>query len=319
MSVCLQCMSHSPLITYTDPPTRVVNAVWSKLQSAAKSMQSFDPELTFVFFPDHFNGFFYDNMPVYCIGAQATAIGDYDTPAGPLNVPEELAVQCAEFVLRKGYDVSLSYQMIVDHAVAQPMEILFGGLEAPTVIPVFINSVATPLAPMSRIVGFGRAIGEFAQSTGKRVLLLASGGLSHDPPLPRLNESPDHIRQKLINGRHPTPDERLARQERVINTGRLFAQEGANAAGIRPLNPEWDRKFMAALASSDFEALEALNVNEMASEAGHSSHEVRTWIAAFSALHAFGEYEAAVDFYEPINEWIAGFGIMSAKPKSSSR
>ena len=46
-------------------------------------------------------------------------------------------------------------------------------------------------------------------------------------------------------------------------------------------------------------------------------HEVRTWIAAFSALSALGEYTAQQDYYKPINEWIAGYGVMSAELTTS--
>lgn len=48
----------------------------------------------------------------------------------------------------------------------------------------------------------------------------------------------------------------------------------------------------------------------MAKDAGNSAHEVRTWLAAFSALQASGPYESS--FYRPIPEFIAGFGVMTA-------
>ena len=313
MTAIVQCMSHSPLMAFTRPPRKVDKAVSAALEDARQRVADFAPELTIIFFPDHFNGFFYDNMPVYCIGAQAEAIGDYQTMAGPINVPETLAEACAESVLNAGYDIALSYRMTVDHGVAQPLEFLFGNISRPSVIPVFINSVATPLSPLGRIVGLGRTIGAFARSTGKRVLIVGSGGLSHDPPLPRLSQSPPAVRKKLINGRNPSAEARAERQEKVINTGRIFAEEGAEAAGILPLNPDWDRQIMAALITGDFDTLSTITPAEMARDGGNSAHEVRTWIAAFSALQAYGGYTISAQFYEPINEWIAGFGIMSAE------
>jgi len=63
---------------------------------------------------------------------------------------------------------------------------LFGDATARPVIPIFINSVATPLGPLRRARALGAAVGTFLATLGKRVLVLGSGGLSHDPPVPTL-------------------------------------------------------------------------------------------------------------------------------------
>jgi 2,3-dihydroxyphenylpropionate 1,2-dioxygenase len=57
---------------------------------------------------------------------------------------------------------------------------------------------------------------------------------------------------------------------------------------------------------------------EMAAVAGNSAHEVRTWLAAFSALRAGGSYAVETQFYRPIPEYIAGFGVMTAVPARTS-
>jgi hypothetical protein len=53
----------------------------------------------------------------------------------------------------------------------------------------------------------------------------------------------------------------------------------------------------------------------MEQTAGHSAHEVRTWIAAYSALGAIGSYTVGFSYYRPIKEYIAGFGITTATPR----
>ncbi|GHH26162.1 hypothetical protein [Streptomyces lanatus] len=42
----------------------------------------------------------------------------------------------------------------------------------------------------------------------RRVLLLASGGLSHDPPVPVLDGAPPRVADALIEGCPPTPEQR---------------------------------------------------------------------------------------------------------------
>ena len=189
MSVYLHCMSHSPLVGYVDPAAEVLAEVDGVVAGARERIERFAPELVILFAPDHYNGFFYDLMPSFCIGMAAHAIGDYASAAGPLDVPKELAEACAAAVLEAGVDAAVSYRMQVDHGFAQPLELLLGGLDRCPVIPVFINAVAMPLPSFQRARLFGEAIGRFARTLDKRVLLLASGGLSHQPPVPELGKT----------------------------------------------------------------------------------------------------------------------------------
>jgi 2,3-dihydroxyphenylpropionate 1,2-dioxygenase len=143
------------------------------------------------------------------------------------------------------------------------------------------------------------------------VLVIGSGGLSHDPPVPQWATATEQQRALLLDGRHPTAAARDARQQNVIDTARAFA---AGTATIQDLNPDWDRALMATLASGDLTPVDAMTPDRMAADAGNSAHEVRTWVAAFSALGAAGPYAVRSSFYRPIREFIAGFGVMTASP-----
>src|SRR3977135_4377841 len=179
-------MSHSPLLNLPGPSQDLLDDVDSALADARQFVTSYDPELVVIFSPDHSNGFFYRTMPPFCIGTAATGVGDYGTYAGPLNVPEDVATDCARAVLESGIDVAISASMDVDHGTVQPLQKLFGDATARPVIPIFINSVATPLGPLRRVRALGAAVGTYLASLGKRVLIIGSGGLSHDPPVPTL-------------------------------------------------------------------------------------------------------------------------------------
>jgi 2,3-dihydroxyphenylpropionate 1,2-dioxygenase len=204
--------SHSPLVDYVRPLPDVDQAVGEALAESRRHYLAFAPDLVVLFFPDHFNGFFYDLMPPFCIGAAGRTIGDYGTLAGPVRIDERLAEACAQYVLNAGFDIALSYDMVMDHGAAQPLANLGGALDSVDVLPVFLNSVAVPLAPMSRIVGLGRAIGEFARTLDRRVAFVASGGLSHDPPLPQLSSASPDQREMLMRGRNLSTEQRSARR-----------------------------------------------------------------------------------------------------------
>ena len=150
MHAYLHCLSHSPLVGYVDPAQEVLDEVNGVIASARERIAAFSPELVVLFAPDHYNGFFYDVMPPFCLGVGATAIGDFGSAAGELPVPVELAEACAHAVMKSGIDLAVSYCMQVDHGFAQPLEFLLGGLDKVPVLPVFINGVATPLPGFQR-------------------------------------------------------------------------------------------------------------------------------------------------------------------------
>ncbi|TDF64970.1 3-carboxyethylcatechol 2,3-dioxygenase [Cupriavidus sp. L7L] len=315
MPIHLECLSHTPLRGYFDPAPDVVAEI-DRVQAAARQrVRAFDPELIVVFAPDHFNGFFYDVMPPFCIGAAARAIGDFDSPAGPLPVPGELAEALAASVLAADIDVSLSYRMQVDHGFAEALDVLTCGLDRYPVVPVFINSVAPPMASLRRARLLGDATGRFLSRTGKRVLVVGSGGISHEPPVPELAGASAEVAERLIAGRNPSAEARTTRQARTVAAARSFT---AGDSPLRPLNPEWDRAFLTQLAAGDLTVFDSMSNDAITRDGGKSAHEIRTWVAAFATLAACGLYRASLDYYRAIPEWIAGFATMHATPLSAA-
>jgi 2,3-dihydroxyphenylpropionate 1,2-dioxygenase len=310
MYIAAICMSHSPLLEFADPPHETRAAVDAAFAAARDFVAAFDPTLVVSFAPDHYNGFFHDLMPPYCVGFAAHAVGDYGSQEGPLDVPDDLAAALAQHVLDADIDIAISRRMEIDHGAVQPLEILFGDIGARPTVPVFVNSVAQPFAPMRRVRLMGAAVGSFLRGLDERVLLIGSGGLSHDPPVPQCATATPAQREMLLAGRHPTAAARATRQQRVIDTAKEFA---AGTAHIMDLNPEWDEEFMNLCAAGELERIDAFTPAGMAAAAGNSAHEARTWLAAYSALRAAaGTYRVAHRFYRPIPELIAGFGVMAA-------
>jgi 2,3-dihydroxyphenylpropionate 1,2-dioxygenase len=310
MPMLLECLSHTPLHGYYDPAPEVVAEVERVHAAARARVVEFDPELVIVFAPDHYNGFFYDVMPPFCIGASASAVGDFKSLAGPLDVPADTAFELAEAVLASDVDVAVSYRMQVDHGCAQALDILTGGLDRYPVVPVFINSVAAPLASCRRARLLGDALGRALAGSSQRVLVIGSGGISHEPPVPELAGASEEVAERLIAGRNPSAESRAAREARTIAAARAFT---AGDSRLHPLNPEWDRAFLKLLEDGELTALDGLTDSAITREGGKSAHEIRTWIAAFGALNACGPYRASLDYYRAIPEWIAGYGAMHAR------
>ena len=141
MPHALLAMSHSPLLHHVRAQRRGQGRGRGRLRRGPDaSCTDFDPDLIINFAPDHYNGFFYNLMPPFCIGYEAIAIGDYDSQAGPLDVPYDLAQAMAGSVIESGVDTAISLRMEIDHGAVQPIEIIYGDIAAKPVIPVFINS-----------------------------------------------------------------------------------------------------------------------------------------------------------------------------------
>jgi len=304
-------MSHSPLLNLPGPSQDLLDDIDSALTRARQFVEDFDPEVVVIFAPDHYNGFFYKLMPPFCIGTEAQGVGDYGTHKGPLDVPEAMAVGCAKAVLSAGVDIAISANMEVDHGTVQPLEKLFGSATARPVIPIFINSVATPLGPLHRCRTLGTAVGSYLATLGKRVLLVGSGGLSHDPPVPTMATATPQVVERIVHGRPMTPEQRSARQTAVMDAAKSFA---AGESDLAPLNPEFDRQFLEIVDSGHLDSLDNWSNSFIANEGGNSAHEIRTWVAAFAALAAAGPYRTDVRYYKPAPELIAGFAVRTAVP-----
>ncbi|RYF26605.1 MAG: 3-(2,3-dihydroxyphenyl)propionate dioxygenase, partial [Comamonadaceae bacterium] len=173
-------MSHTPLLGLNPIAPDLERQLKTAIASASAKVKEFDPELIVLVAPDHYNGFFNELMPPFCVGTEASGVGDYLSPAGPLNVSIDLAVALVNHLMDDEFDVAISRRMRVDHGFTQPLQLLWGGLETPPVLPVFVNAAAMPCVPrLRRCRQLGESVGRFLDSVPKRTLLIGSGGLSH--------------------------------------------------------------------------------------------------------------------------------------------
>jgi 2,3-dihydroxyphenylpropionate 1,2-dioxygenase len=301
-------MSHSPLLGLNPLPAGVHEQLQAAIDRARQEVLAFAPELVVLVGPDHYNGFFNELMPPFCIGSQVTAVGDYLTPAGTLNVDENAALGLATWLMDDGFDLALSRRMEVDHGFSQALQFLWGGLDTPPVLPIFMNAVAQPGIPrLRRCQQLGQSIGHFLDTVPRRTLLIGSGGLSHEPPVPTLAHPDAVVRERITVKRTPTAAERDTKTQKVMAAGMALAQ---GDPAMKPLNPAWDQRWMDALAQGDLDALARCSEDSIEQEAGLSAHESKTWLVARAALPAGRALPCPLRYYLPIPELIAGYGVL---------
>jgi len=309
MTVQLICCSHSPLMVTGIEATEADAQAefFRELDSCAAALHKFNPDLVVVFGPDHFNGFFYELMPQFCIGTAAEGSKDWHLESGALRVPRALALACVRYLHSCDFDVAISHDMKVDHGITIPLYKLTGALARYDVLPVFINCAADPRPSFRRVRAFGAALGAFLAQQDMRVTLVGSGGLSHDPPTPRLEQSPPEVTRRLIERHTPTQEELDARENRVIKAARdLVRGQGP----CLPPSEQWDRDFLGTFLSAKHEDFDALTDAEIDRVAGFGAHEVRTWVAAAAAAREMGQVRSELRYYHLVPEWITGMGIV---------
>ena len=313
MPVAAVFASHSPLKDFKTPAGDVAERVDACLADVRAAVADWAPDLVLCYGPDHYNGFFYRLMPPFCIGTAVESVGDWATPRGALPVAEEQALACVRHLHDNEIDVSLSHHMEVDHGITQLLMQLFDWQNLPETLPIFVNCAAAPLPPLKRVIALGEGVGDyiaqFEARTQRRILLTASGGLSHDPPIPQLATAPEAVRKRLIEGGTLSPAARAARQDKVL------ADADAQITGEsrqRELNPEWDEHFLAMFAHADYGELLERDDAEITEQAGCGGHEVRTWIAARATLSRCNSEIPSRNFYSAIPAWVAGFGLATA-------
>lgn len=274
------CASHAPGML-RDTEARFGLTFRAGVAEAARRVAAFSPELVVFFGSDHRRAFV-DSVPAIAVMAGADGLGDLGSPTGSYDVPTQLAEQLAGGLLARDFDVTLVRKVALDHGFGQSYSQLIGELPSVPVIPIYLNCATPPLSKPARAHALGTAVGEELAHVDKRVLFVASGGLSHSPP-------------SLVASAAGMDDaQRLA----------------MNAAGIEAaktkIDPAWDEAFLRRIADNP-ETLAELTDSDI-EPAGVGANEVRTWIAAVAA----GRTPMQTIAYEAVPEWITGMGLTAS-------
>ena len=145
------------------------------------------PDVAVIFYNDHGLNFFLDKMPTFAVGA-APEYRNADEGWGIPTVPPfaghpRLSWHLIEALVANEFDVTTCQEMLVDHAVALPMAMLWPGQgDWPVrIVPVCVNTVQYPLPSMARCWKLGRAVGRALESFAEdlRIVVMGTGGLSH--------------------------------------------------------------------------------------------------------------------------------------------
>ena len=178
--------SHAPGMTaWPDaPPPAQRDAVRAGWDAMREELVAARVDTLIVLTSEHWANFFLDHIGAFCIGR-----GDgFPGPVEPwLNVEKRvvpgdpaLARELVEAAYEAGIEPSYAYELIFDHGTIVPLHFLTPELKTP-VVPVIFNTLAAPQPTARRSFQLGEVIGDVGRASKKRIGLIATGGMSHDP------------------------------------------------------------------------------------------------------------------------------------------
>ncbi len=310
-------MSHAPLMLGAPdaPEPGARQRMSAAVRKIANYLDRVRADVVIAILDDHFENHYRNLMPIFSVGVAPKHAGptDYWLEALKLTRKEDIPsdVSLAEQILgrlaRSGFDVARMGSIEYGNNLIVPWKLIRPQNDIP-VVPVFINVFSPPLASMARAYAFGEAVRSAAEAApgNARVAFLATGGLSHWPPvwMPHSSQS-DQFLQRMK--RFQTEGRKVLVEDADLLTDlAVYEMEMAKTSRVPLVNGKWDRAFLDALARGDKAFICGLTYEEIEEEAGHGGHEVLNWAAMMGAM---GGRRANVLNYEAVTEWICGMAF----------
>jgi aromatic ring-opening dioxygenase catalytic subunit (LigB family) len=187
MPISFACaVSHAPGMTAwpdaATPPQK--ERIYGGFDALKRELAASGADTLILLTSEHWANFFLDHIGAFCIGRAASYRGPIEPwlqiQKAEIKGDPELAAELIETSYDEGIEPSFAYELEFDHGTMVPLHFLSPAMDRP-VVPIFFNTLAAPQPSASRCLAFGRVIGKVAARSARRIALIATGGLSHDP------------------------------------------------------------------------------------------------------------------------------------------
>ncbi len=178
--------SHAPGITAwaEAAPAPQKNEVYQGYGRLRQKLEASGTEALVLLTSEHWANFFLNHIGAFCVGCGDSFTGPVEPwlKVEKAKIPGDppLARQIVDSAYESGIEPDFSYEMVFDHGTMIPLHFLTPGMNLP-VVPVMFNTLAAPQPSSRRCLELGTVIGRIARQSSRRIGLVATGGLSHDP------------------------------------------------------------------------------------------------------------------------------------------
>lgn len=191
-------LTHNPRIFWNADAAEPEDRQWvyDTFAKVSAALQESRPDSVILLANDHFDNFFLDNMPQFCVGLAETASGPFWYEQEIQKLPSYTATidrRLGEYILRKGVDAGIdlgyAHEFKFDHAFTVPLHFLLPNRNVP-IVPIYTNVFAYPIASTQRFYDVGRALREViaARPTNERIAVIASFNMSVEVGGPKVGQ-----------------------------------------------------------------------------------------------------------------------------------
>jgi 2,3-dihydroxyphenylpropionate 1,2-dioxygenase len=295
--------SHSTLMnTHWDKTinTERAEAFRDGLYRARDEVRAARPDVAIIIGSNHFRGFWLDLIPAFTLGVgDVLASGESGTPKGPQRTQPEFARAVAQYLVDAGTEVAISARLQIDHGQSHAIQYVLADLDIPAV-PLVVNVFAKPLPTIARCMELGRNLSAAVEAMPEdlRVVVIASGGLSHQLPWPSnwqdpQDDSEEFLVEAWLNGRGDWEKYDRRRREIIVSA--------------RPtIFEDFDHEFLAQVERGELERYAGWTSEAIEAVAGNGGQELRTWLMMAAALGFAPGRKLA---YSAMPEWLTGMGV----------
>lgn len=177
--------SHAPGIrAWTErAPKQQVDALFGGFASEREALEQARPEIMLLLTSEHWVNFF-EHVGAFCVGRGESFEGPVEpwlrVQSAKIKGDPGFATRLLEHCYGKGFELSFSHEMKLDHGSMVPLSFLTPEMDV-RVVPLMFNTLAPPRPTPARCLALGRALRPFLVAAPERIAVIATGGLSHDP------------------------------------------------------------------------------------------------------------------------------------------
>lgn len=173
---------HAPQL-FVRPPTEVpeqLDADIAAMKEIGKDIDETKPDLVLIFGSDHLETFFLSSVPTFAVIAGQTSQAHFANKNYDIPVHLPFAEDMLDKLVRAEFDMAYSQDALLGHSFAAVYEWIIADRKVP-VVPIFINTYLPPLPTPQRCYALGKALGNIIAGRPEKVMIIASGGMSHYP------------------------------------------------------------------------------------------------------------------------------------------
>lgn len=199
--IAAMAAAHAPqlLVAPADEDRRHVRETHAALAELGRRLEAARPDVLVCFGGDHINNFFDQVVAPFTVFTGASIEGAFGRHRHTFAVDHELAQTILERSLEAQFDIAYSQRATLDYALTLPLHFITPGARVP-IVPIYVNVYLAPQPSPQRCFRWGEQLRRILEASGRRVALLASGGMSHYPGTPRYPH-PDFEWDRWLLGR----------------------------------------------------------------------------------------------------------------------